>query len=157
MLLLFPYIPITPPALFTTTSRVEPIADHDPNSLGLQALTEEQLVRNGSTLIIAGSETTATLLSGAIFLLTTHPDKLAKLTDEVRSTFNSEEEITLNSVSRLTYMLACLNEALRCYPPVAPGLPRVVPKGGAYVAGKFVPEDVSASGTQAMGCCITCY
>lgn len=103
----------------------------------------DKLVRNASTLIIAGSETTATLLSGAVYLLTTHPDKLAKVANEVRSAFNSEEEITLNSVSRLSYMLACLNETLRCYPPVASGLPRVVPKGGAYVAGKFVPEDVS--------------
>lgn len=103
----------------------------------------DKLVRNANVLIIAGSETTATLLSGAVYLLTTHPDKLAKVANEVRSAFNSEEEITLNSVSRLSYMLACLNEALRCYPPVASGLPRVVPKGGAYVAGKFVPEDVS--------------
>ena len=28
------------------------------------------------------------------------------------------------------------------YPPVAVGMPRVVPKGGANIAGTFVPEDV---------------
>lgn len=37
-------------------------------------------------------------------------------------------------------MLACLREALRRYPPVAGPLPRVVPKGGAHIAGHFVPE-----------------
>lgn len=39
-------------------------------------------------------------------------------------------------------MLECLKESLRMYPPVAAGMPRVVPKGGAKIAGTFVPEDV---------------
>ncbi|RYP59422.1 hypothetical protein DL769_008539 [Monosporascus sp. CRB-8-3] len=108
-------------------------------------LSFEDLTMNADILIFAGSETTATLLSGVVFLLTSHPDKLAKVAEEVRTTFNSEEEIGLNSVSRLSYMLACLNEALRCYPPVATGLPRLVPKGGAYVAGQFIPESTAVS------------
>lgn len=29
------------------------------------------------------------------------------------------------------------------YPPVPTGLPRVVPKGGAVISGRFVPENVS--------------
>ncbi|KAI1075503.1 cytochrome P450 [Whalleya microplaca] len=99
----------------------------------------DQLAANSSFLIIAGSETTATLLSGVAFLLTTNPDKLAILAKEVRTSFNSEEEITLISVNKLNYMLACLNEALREYPPVPGNLPRVTPKGGASIAGKFVP------------------
>lgn len=68
---------------------------------------------------------------------------MKKLTDEVRTTFQSEEEIDLTSVNKLSYMLACLDETLRVYPPVPTGLPRIVPKGGATIAGKFVPEDVS--------------
>jgi cytochrome P450 len=95
---------------------------------------------NASLLIVAGSETTATLLCGAVYLLTTHPHVLEKLTHEVRSTFKDDAEITLLSVGNLQYMLACLNEALRHYPPVAVGLPRLAPKGGANVAGHFVPE-----------------
>ncbi|KAH8668484.1 isotrichodermin C-15 hydroxylase [Xylariales sp. PMI_506] len=94
---------------------------------------------NASALIIAGSETTATVLSGVVFLLTTHPEALARLTEEVRTTFNDDSEITLSSVSDLHYMLACLNESLRHYPPVVTGLPREVPKGGATVAGHFLP------------------
>ncbi|KAJ4401885.1 hypothetical protein N0V85_005420 [Neurospora sp. IMI 360204] len=100
----------------------------------------ERLAANASLLIIAGSETTATLLSGATYLLLKHPEVMKKLTEEVRSTFKSEEEITLSSVGSLEYMLACLNEAMRLYPPVPIGMPRVVPKGGAKVAGTFVPE-----------------
>ncbi|KAL7626122.1 hypothetical protein AAE478_002892 [Parahypoxylon ruwenzoriense] len=97
----------------------------------------EKLATNASILLIAGSETTATLLSGAVFLLTTHPDKLAKVVEEVRSVFKSEDEINLMSVSKLNY--------LRRYPPVTGELPRITPKGGATVLGKFVPEDTVVS------------
>ncbi|POR38324.1 Uncharacterized protein TPAR_01461 [Tolypocladium paradoxum] len=100
----------------------------------------EQLKENGSVLIIAGSETTATLLTGAIFLLTTHRDALDRLTKEVRGEFDNEDDITLSSVNRLTYMLAVLKESLRCYPPIAIAAPRVVPPGGASIAGYTVPQ-----------------
>ncbi|KAI0138673.1 cytochrome P450 [Hypoxylon sp. NC0597] len=105
----------------------------------------EKLAANASLLIIAGSETTATLLSGATFLLTTNPDKLEKLTKEVRSAFQSDDEITLTSVNKLHYMLAVLNESFRRYPPVTAPLPRVVPKGGAPILGKHVAEDTAVS------------
>ena len=65
------------------------------------------------------------------------------MVQEVRSAFNREHEIDLLSVNRLDYMLACLKESLRQYPPAALGLPRVVPKGGVEIAGNYVPEGVS--------------
>lgn len=40
-------------------------------------------------------------------------------------------------------MLAVLNEALREYPPVVIGLPRVAPNGGGIVDGNPVPQGVS--------------
>lgn len=83
------------------------------------------------------------MLSGVTYLLLSNPEALSKVVDEVRSAFKSEEEITLTSVNCLTYMLACLNEALRSYPPVPFGMPRIVPKGGAAIVGEFIPENVS--------------
>ncbi|KAF2760253.1 cytochrome P450 [Pseudovirgaria hyperparasitica] len=107
-------------------------------SLGLSI---EQLAENANTLVIAGSETTATLLSGATFHILTNPDVLAKLTAEVRSTFASDDEIDIISVGGLKYMLACLDEALRMYPPVPIGLPRITGKAGATVSGEYLPAD----------------
>ncbi|GME23362.1 putative cytochrome p450 monooxygenase protein [Neofusicoccum parvum] len=101
----------------------------------------EKLQANAGALIIAGSETTATLLSGVTYLLLKNPAALEKLTEEVRSTFKSEDEISINSVGHLKYMLACLDEALRMYPPTPSGLPRVVPQGGVNIVGNFVPEN----------------
>jgi cytochrome P450 len=103
----------------------------------------QKLETNSSTLIIAGSETTATLLSGVTYLLLTSPDSLAKLTTEIRSAFSDDKEIDINSVNPLKYLQACLEEALRMYPPVPIGLPRIVPPGGGSISGHYVPENVS--------------
>lgn len=103
----------------------------------------QQLQATSSILIVAGSETTATLLSGVTYLLLKNPDALAKLTKEVRTSFQSEDEIDYLSVSKLQYMLACLDEGLRFYPPVPLGIPREVPKGGGKVIGRYVAENVS--------------
>ena len=103
-------------------------------------LSLERLESNSMILIVGGSETTATLLSGATYYLLMNSPALAKLASEVRGAFESEADITIASVSsRLPYMLACLNEALRIYPPVSVGLPRIVPKEGAMIAGHYVP------------------
>lgn len=101
-----------------------------------------KLQSNSSILIIGGSETTATLLSGVTFFLLTNPDALRRVTDEVRSAFESEDDINFTTVNDLPYMLACLNEGLRMYPPVPVGLPRLTPKGGAKICGYYVPEGV---------------
>jgi hypothetical protein len=78
-----------------------------------QSLTMEQIQANASLLILAGSETTATLLGGVTYFLLKQPDLFDKLSKEVRSSFRNSEEITLLSVSKLPYMLACISEALR--------------------------------------------
>lgn len=101
----------------------------------------QRLTSNAFTLVVAGSETTATLLSGATYLLLSNPQAMERLKTEVRSAFNSAEEITMANVStRLPYLLACLNEALRMYPPVTGSLVRLIAKGGATVAGQVIPE-----------------
>lgn len=94
-------------------------------------------------MIIAGSETTATTLSGVTYLLASHPEVLAKLEDELSSTFASEDEIDLLSVQKMSYMLAVLNETLRIYPPVPTAIPRKAQAGGDMICGQYVPEDVS--------------
>lgn len=97
---------------------------------------------NATILLLAGSETTATTLSGATYLLLSHPDILERLKQEIRTTFSSADEITINSVGKLSYMLAVLNETLRVYPPLTSGMVRVVPPEGAEIAGNYVPGGV---------------
>jgi averantin hydroxylase len=108
-----------------------------------RGMTRDEMVSNASTLVVGGSETTATLLSGVTYLLLRNPDKMRKLVDEIRNRFKNEDEISIHSVAELKYLLAVLDEALRMYPPVPMNPNRLVPKGGVVVCGKFVPEGVS--------------
>lgn len=106
-------------------------------------VTDEELFGNSSLLIVAGSETTATLLSGVTWLLCKNPKAMNKLTQEIRSSFKDVSEIDFAGVNKLKYLLACLEEGLRCYSPTPTGLARKVPEGGDTIVGKFVPGGVS--------------
>lgn len=96
----------------------------------------------GPTLIFAGSETQATLLYGLTYLLTRHPAVLQTLTEEVRGAFARQEDITYTDVSHLKYLVACISEGLRCFPPVANASTRRTPSDGCVINGAFVPGDV---------------
>ncbi|KAH9844663.1 Cytochrome-P450 monooxygenase [Teratosphaeria destructans] len=65
-----------------------------------------------------------------------------RLLREVRNKFTSEQDITVDSIAHsakeLPYLEACFSEVVRCYAPGI-GAERVVPDGGAMVAGRWVP------------------
>ncbi|KAJ5348301.1 uncharacterized protein N7506_001554 [Penicillium brevicompactum] len=113
-----------------------------------KGFTVPEMISNGSTLIIAGSETTATLLSGVTYLLLRNPRVLAKLQDEIRSAFTTEGQITLESCNKLEYCLAVLTETFRMYPPVPVGLPRIVDAQGDMISGNWVPGGTAVSVSQ---------
>ncbi|OLN83352.1 Isotrichodermin C-15 hydroxylase 10 [Colletotrichum chlorophyti] len=106
---------------------------------GALAMTKPEIEETADTLIIAGSETTASVLSGATYFLTTNPEAMAKLAEEVRISFSSEQEIDVLSVQKLRYMLAVLDESMRVYPVVPIGLTRMVKPGGDYICERYVP------------------
>jgi cytochrome P450 len=108
-------------------------------------MSRDEFESTFAMLIIAGSETTGTALSGMFNYLVQAPDKLAKLRKEIRDTFSSPEEITLASVKDLPYLNATLNEGLRLCNPVPGGLPRVVSKGGDTVCGYWLPGGTHVS------------
>ncbi|KAI0876236.1 averantin oxidoreductase [Hypoxylon argillaceum] len=108
-------------------------------------MTAQQLEGNAAILVSAGSETTATLLSGLTWLLLKHPRVLAKLTREIRTKFSSADAITISGVNECKYLLGCIEEALRMYPPSPQPHQRLVPPGGALVNGSFLPGGTSVS------------
>lgn len=96
-------------------------------------------------LTTAGSETTATVLTGTLNYLVNNPDKLDILEREIRQRFESQDEITLNALRELEYLYACLSEGLRLCVPTPWIPPRLVPDGGATVCGTWLPGGVSLS------------
>ena len=107
-------------------------------------MSHAELAANADLLMIAGSETTASLLSGVTFWLLKTPAALHRLTQEVRSTFDSDSDMTFRAVStKLPYMLACLDEGLRLYPPVPSAFVRkTLPGAPTRISGWLVPEHV---------------
>ena len=109
-------------------------------------MTRPEILASSRVLLTAGSETTASLLSGATYFLLTNPSWLARVQAEVRGAFWTADDITLRSVSTpgfLPLLGAVLQESLRCYPPVPSTLPRVTGREGAVVDGRYVPGGVS--------------
>lgn len=117
------------------------IADHNGGVRDAKtSMTEAEMYANAFSVSIAGSEGTATALSGATFLLLRHPEAYRRVVGEVRGAFAAEADITTaNMAGKLPFLDAVLNESMRLYPPVAITLPRRVPEGGEKVDGRFVP------------------
>jgi cytochrome P450 len=112
---------------------------------GKQGLTRGEMDQNAGLFMIAGTETTATLLSGLTYLLLTNPGKKQQLVTEIRGAFKSTEDIAMEVIAGLPYLNACIKEAFRKYPPVPIGLPHLTPQDGSTICGHFVPPNVSRS------------
>ncbi|XPS95574.1 hypothetical protein M3J09_004859 [Ascochyta lentis] len=89
--------------------------------------------------VFASSETVASALTAIFRELVQHPGTLHRLTDELRSSFQNEEGLTIASTAHLSYLNAVINEGLRLDPPAVLTPPRVVPAGGDTVCGRYVP------------------
>lgn len=106
-------------------------------------LARSEMHSNGALFMLAGTETTATLLSGLTFLLLNNSAKLARLKKEVSGAFSSFDEMQITKLAQLPYLQACIEEGLRLYPPVPVGMARITPKDGANICGNWVAGGVS--------------
>lgn len=111
------------------------------NSEGIVTMAEMEA--NLRLLVLAGSETIATTLSGTINYLCRNPAVLKTLTDEVRSAAPIKADLTMANLSQLPYLTGVLKEGLRLVSPIPYSLPRTVPAEGAFIAGYWVPGHVS--------------
>ncbi|KAF2119388.1 cytochrome P450 [Lophiotrema nucula] len=103
------------------------------------AITDQEWAINMMIIVFAGSETTASVLSGILRELVQNRGVLSRLTNEIRSAFETEQEIKIASTGNLSYLNAVINEGHRLCPAVAIGVPRVVPRGGDSICGQWVP------------------
>ena len=131
---------------FPSPNQLVSVADRDRiNSVlyWFQSLSREELNNNAVILTLAGSETTATSLSGATYLIATHPRVKAEIVNELRTTFTREDEIDLLNVLKLPYLCAVTEECLRMYPPGPNAQPRITPPEGNVILGDRIPGNVS--------------
>lgn len=81
-------------------------------------LSQTEIVLNMALFISAGTDTTATVLTGWTYFVCTHPDVYARLVSEVRETFQKVEDIKWENARKLRYLEATIYEAFRLFPPV---------------------------------------
>ncbi|KAF1847369.1 benzoate 4-monooxygenase cytochrome P450 [Cucurbitaria berberidis CBS 394.84] len=104
-----------------------------------------ELAAHASDFVLAGSETTSTVLACMTFYLLKNPHIMAQLQNEIRSTFDEYSAISDISTRPLRYLNAVCLEAMRMYAPLPFSLPRLVPEGGGSVDGHLLPEGMVVS------------
>ncbi|KAH7024893.1 cytochrome P450 [Microdochium trichocladiopsis] len=107
---------------------------------GERGLSDAEVGALSSILVLAGSETTATALSGFVYFLS-RPENAEKrriLEDEIRAAFADDADINMTSTGHLEYLRVFLEETMRMYPPAATMTPRISP--GAEVGGYWLPQ-----------------
>ncbi|KAI9674802.1 MAG: hypothetical protein M1817_001706 [Caeruleum heppii] len=103
--------------------------------------TVTYLTQEANTLVTAGSETTAEVLTVGLFRILQSPTMHQKLLAELKQAIPDVNKPTAyTELAKLPYLTGCVKESLRATYGVLGALPRVVPKGGVMIHGHFVPE-----------------
>lgn len=129
--------------LDSKTDRPDFIGSFMRKNLNFEVMSRDEILSTFNFIIVGGSETIATTLTGIFNNLVKHERILKRLCREIRSKFQEESEISIDAIQDLPYLEAVLNEGLRMCNPIPGGLPRVAPEGGDTYAGVFVPGGVS--------------
>ena len=123
-------------------------------------MTDAQVRDEAVTLFLAGHETTALALSYALYLLATHPDRAARLADEVDRVAGRAHARRSRIWTSLAFTETVVLESMRLYPPawvVAREALTAVeiggyrfPKGAQFVMSPWIvhrdPEDLRRAG-----------
>lgn len=109
-------------------------------------MDDNRILSTCTSMVFAGSETTAISLSAVFYFLVKHPRVYLKLMQELDNavadgTIESRPDKTVSwpEAQKLTYLDAVVQESFRLHP--APGLilERVVPKQGMQICGEIIP------------------
>ncbi|KAF2727127.1 cytochrome P450 ClCP1 [Polyplosphaeria fusca] len=125
------------------------LKDHQMAATNSEKLSGPEIEQNLLTVVVGGSETLTSAISGAFHQLLAHPAAMETLVSEVRSSFEKEADISAGALSKLPYLNAVIDETLRLCPPFPDALRRLVPPTGAIIAGRAVDPGTTVS--------VSCY
>ncbi len=86
-----------------------------------KAMSDEQLIAHINILLVAGHETSTSLIAWLLYLLIQHPDYTQRILQEQQAILGERDEPGLEDVKRMKVLENALSEAERLYPPVANG------------------------------------
>jgi cytochrome P450 len=111
---------------------------------GNPAFSKKELAIESSLILKGAIGTISNTISAFFFYITRNHHAYQKLTQELRTTFSSADDIKAGA--RLTsclYLRACLDETLRMIPAGPSETVRIVLRGGLEVNGEVLPEGTS--------------
>jgi cytochrome P450 len=88
------------------------VAADEPGS----GMSDEDVVGNVFTMLLAGEDTTATSLSWMIYLLSRNPQAMDRVREEVDKVLGPMDTWTAESLGELNYLEACIHESMRLKP-----------------------------------------
>ncbi|KAG0147082.1 hypothetical protein CROQUDRAFT_656550 [Cronartium quercuum f. sp. fusiforme G11] len=98
-------------------------------------LNISELLADSTLVVIAGADTTRTVLIALFLYLLRSPEHMRRL----QSALEEATDLSGPSLARIPYLDACLKEAMRLQPPSPANLQRVCPPEGAVIDGKMIP------------------
>ncbi|KAK6219177.1 hypothetical protein LQW54_002426 [Pestalotiopsis sp. IQ-011] len=98
----------------------------------------------------AGSDTVSCTLQSTVYHMIRHPDAWQRARAEIdeaqaRDGLCTDRVVAYADAQQLPYLQACFKEALRVFHPVSMGTPRVVPRDGVTIGGRFFPAGTTVS------------
>ena len=89
------------------------ISDNNPD------FTEEDIVNEACTFMLAGQDSVGAAVAFTIFLLAQHPECQEKCEEEIQRIFGGDNRApTMQDLRDMRYMEMCIKESLRLYPSV---------------------------------------
>ena len=108
-------------------------------------MTSAELLATIRQLVLGASETSTSALAAITYCLWHNPNVLARLTNEIRTTFATSTAITKDDVNRLPYLNAVISEMFRLFPPVPGNLRRITPPEGCFISEIYIPGNTIVS------------
>ncbi|KAF2149936.1 cytochrome P450 oxidoreductase [Myriangium duriaei CBS 260.36] len=112
-------------------------------------MTDAQVLASCTSMIFAGSETTAISLSSVFYHLLKHPRVYAKLMQELDENASNgviadrdNHQVSWAEAQKLPYLDAVIQESFRMHPAAGLILERITPPQGITICGEFVPGGV---------------
>ncbi len=87
----------------------------DDNGTGL---TDTEIRCEVDTFMFEGFDTTAHALSWTLYCLAKHPEHQDKCREEINEVLGDRQYLEYEDLAKLSYLMCCIKETLRLYPPV---------------------------------------
>ncbi|KAK1449429.1 hypothetical protein CMEL01_08744 [Colletotrichum melonis] len=118
--------------------------------IGPNEFPHSEIFQHAVVNLSGGSDTTGIAMDSFIYHLLKNPKAYKKLQAEIdeaalKGKLSDPPRYSETNHQTMPYLAACIKEALRIHPPVTTTLPRHVPRGGAYICGRFFPGGTRVS------------